>query len=403
MMAMRTWMRLVALFWGAAVMVPGSAWAANPVQEAQLAELDRVRAEVASQVQLYAYDLVDELVYGWTTEPVFDKPTPVVLAGVTVPVGLGTGMQALLENHIANVVAENPLTNIQLVHCPTCTSVVVHSGPEGTVVSRGIDNPGVLEELGTATGRHALFVDVEAEGTWLVLRARLTQLTPELPIVWSHTLSTSANAPALLRQSDQLKSAAEAREEYIDALRGRGPVAIPVRFAVRSYARIPFGQGTPPPPFLWLQTGFELGATNAQDWTASLVVGGSFIPQAYQGLMGQARISRLLTGRARSLTHPDVYLFAGGAVISVWGPATAPFQLDPVTSDDILAAAGAVGPRYSFGAIQVGLDVRFGNRVGVSSFLETMPDFNASQNIGHWVRITGVEFQSFGMEVTFWF
>ena len=160
----------------------GSAQANDSREEALSAEVERVRAQVADEIQLYAYDLIDELVYQWIQEPVFDRPTDVVLAGVSVPVGLGTGMQALVENHLNAVLLENPATQVTLVHCPSCTAVVVHSGPEATTVTRGVDSPATLQTLGT-TGRHALFIDVEAEGAFLVLRARITRLTPELSLI----------------------------------------------------------------------------------------------------------------------------------------------------------------------------------------------------------------------------
>jgi hypothetical protein len=386
----------------AVVLGLSEARAETPLEEAQKAELNRVRADVADQVQLTAYDLIDELVYGWVSEPVFEKPTPVVLASVTVPVGLGTGLQALIENHLSSVLAHNPTSHMQLVHCPTCTAVLVHSGPEGTIVSRGIDNPAVLAELGGGTGQHALFVDIEAEGSWLVLRARLTQLTPELPIVWSHTLATSTSTPALLRESTLLKSAAEARQEYLNVLRSRGPLIFPLRFAVRTYKQ-PDDGGIGPPPFVWLQSGAELGATSTRAWTASLMVGYSFVPQAYQGILGQARISRLVTGRARSLTRPDLYVFAGAAVMTVWGDATGSFQKRTPNLDQLLTDADRDPPRHSFGTLQAGLDLRLGNRIGMSTFLETIPDLADSENMGDYVRIAGVGFQSLGTEVTFWF
>ncbi len=394
---------ILAMLLAIALFASVPARAVTPIEEAQMAELERVRTEIADQVHLYAYDLVDEVVYGWSREPIFDTSTPVVLAGVTVPVGLGTGMQALVENHIAAVLAENPSTNMQLVHCPTCTAVVVHSGPEGTVVSRGLDNPDVLAELGGATGQYALFIDVEAEGTWLVLRARVTRLTPDLPIVWSHTVTTSADAPALLREATDLKSATEARKEYLDALHDRGPLTVPLRFAVRSFARPDGRNGTPPPPFIWVQTGVELGATDARVWTASILAGYSFIPQAYQGLMAQARVSRLVTGRVRSLSRPDLYLFAGGAIMTVWGAATAPFQDDPVDSDQLLAFLTGDDPRTAFGALHLGLELRFGNRIGISTFLETIPTLRNSRNMGDYVFVAGIGFQTLGTEVTLCF
>lgn len=379
------------------------AGATSPAEQAQQAELDRLRGKVADQIQLSAYDLIDELVYGWLQDPVFDKPTPVVLAGVTVPVGLGTGLEALVENHLSDVIGQNPTTNVQLSYCPSCTAVVVHSDAQSTVLSRGIDDPAVLAEAGGQTGRYGLFLDLEAEGSWLVLRAHLTRLTPDLPIVWSHTLASSAATPSLLRQPHDLKSAEDARREYLDALHARGPIGVPLRIAVRTYAQPWDDASVAPPPFLWLQSGVELGTTASRAWTSSLLVGYSFIPQAYQGLMGQARVSRLISGRARSLSAPNLYAFVGGAVITVWGPATAPFSDQPLTADDFITALDEEGPRTSFGALHLGLDLRVGQRIGVSTFLETMPSKRNSDNMGYYLRIFDVGFQSLGTEVSFWF
>jgi hypothetical protein len=132
------------------------------------------------------------------------------------------------------------------------------------------------------------------------------------------------------------------------------------------------------------------------------VLGYSFIPEAYQGVLAQARVNRLVTGRARSLTRPDLYLFAGGAAIGVWGPATASFQRKVPSADDILAAATGDGPRTAFGTLQLGLDLRI-DRIGLSTFLEYMPDLVNSNNLGSYVRIGSVEAGSLGTEVTFWF
>ena len=377
--------------------------AQDTVGDQQLAELERVRAQVADQVQLAAYDLVDELVVGWLADPVFGAPTNVVLAGVTVPVGLGTGLQALVETHVAAVLGANPSANVQLVHCPTCTAVVVHSGPEGTVVSRGYDNPAVFEELGAVSGKHALFLDIEAEGAWLVLRARITQLTPDLPIVWSRTLSTSTSAAAMLRSPTALKSAEEARQEYLEVLRGRDAFTVPLRLGVRTYAQPDGTGGTAPPPFLWLQTGLEVATTEAHTWTSSILLGYSYIPQAYQGLMVQGRVSRLLTGRTRSLTRPNLYGYVGAAAFSVWGAATAAFANEVLTTDQVIASDEGRDPRNAFGGLHAGLDLRIGHRVGISSFVETLPAFNDSENMGFYLLLGNRSFQSFGTEVTFCF
>ena len=388
-------------FWGAVLLWMTAARADESVDLARNAALEQARMEIADQVQLAAFDLIDEMVYRWSQQPPFATATPVVVASVSVPVGLGTGMQALVENHLSTVVQHHPSTNVQLVHCPSCTAVLVHSGPEGTVLSRGIDNPALLDELTGTTDRHALFVDIEAEGSWLVLRARMTRLTPDLPIVWSQTIAAASSTPALLRQSDRLVSAAEARQEYLDVLQDKGPVQVPLRFSIRSYPQS--GRGFSPPPFLWLQTGVELGTTDARRWTSSVLAGYSFIPQAYQGILIQSRIHRLITGQARSLTRPNLYGFVGAAAISVWGPAAASFREERLTSDELLTDNAGDDPRNTFGALHTGLDLRIGNRIGMSVFLESMPALNNAANIGTYVYIGTFEFKSFGTEVTFCF
>lgn len=377
-----------------------AAWA-GPAEDKRDAELLRIRKDVANQVQLSVFDLVDEMVVGWKRDPIFSDTTPVVVAGVSVPVGLGTGLQAMVENHLAGVLLKNPDTHIQLAHCPQCTALVVHSGPEGTVVTRGFDDPAVLEQLGETTGRHALFIDVEAEGSSLVLRARITRLNADLPIVWSHTLAASTSTPSLLRSSTDLKTADEAREEYLRILQERSRVRVPIRLGLRTYARPANGNiGTAPPPVLWLQAGAEVGLTEARAWTASAALGYSFIPQAYQGMMVEGRMSRLLSGRAHSLTHPDLYAFLGVSAISMWGPGAGSFQVDPPNLDELLFVALGQGPRYTFGTIEVGLDLRLGNRIGFGAYLETIPSLRRSQNLGEYVRILGTNWQSLGTELT---
>ncbi len=373
---------------------------AGKLEDLQYAELERTRARIANQVHLATFDLVDEMVHGWLQEPPFPQSTPVVVASVTVPVGLGTGLASLVENHLASALVANPRTNVRLVHCPTCTQVTVHSSPNATVIARGIDNPAVWAELGSTENQHALFVDIEAEGAFLVLRARLTLLDPELPIVWSRTLTTSADAPALLRSPQDLKSASDAREEYLDALRGRARLSVPLRLAFRNYRQSDRELPVPAPPMYWLQSGIEAG-TRARDWTGSIIVGGTFAPQIFQGFMVEARVHRLI-GRLRSSTRPNVYFFFSGGLISLTGPGSLPFNNERLTAEQLLNLDLQLNPRSSFGIVNTGFDVRLGNRIGLSGFLEWMPSLANSPNIGSYIRLGPVRFSAFGLETSLW-
>jgi hypothetical protein len=389
-------------------LVSSSSWAAaSPeVAEAQRAQMEKLRAEVAGQIQLQAYDLIDELVYGWTRQPVFELETPVVLADVTVPVGFGSGLAALIENHFADLVVKNPRTRLTLAHCPQCTAVMVHSGAKGTIISRGVDQPEALAAAGALSGaRHAIFLDFEAEGSALVLRARITSLEPALPIIHARTLTTSTSSPALLRSGDQLKSAAEARKEYLDALQGRGVFTVPMRIAVRSYAP---SNASPVAamPFIWLQAGTEVALTQARAWTGTFSAGVTWLPQLHTGFMAQARISRLLTGSVASLSQPDLYLFVGGSVISIHGQGARVFQNQVLNLEDVLANIPqlAIDPHATFAAFPIGLELRVGNRIGASVFLESAPALNDAPSVGNYLNLLDIlRFHTLGAEVTFCF
>lgn len=388
-----------------ALLAPSAFAQDESLSDLQQAQLDRLRAEMASQIQLQAFDLVDELVYGWIEQPVFGVDTPVVLADVTVPVGFGSGMEALIENHFAGLLVKHPKTRVQLSHCPQCNAMIVHSGAKGTIISRGVDQPEALVQAGGLSGsRHALYLDFEAEGSALVLRARITALEPALPIVYARTLSTSTSSAALLRSEDRLTSAAEARKEYLDALQGRGLVRFPVRLLVRSYAQS--DESTNPVasvPHLWLQAGAEMSLTPARAWTATLSGGATYMPQLHFGWMAQARVARLLSGSAVALNHPDIYAFAGLSIISIYGASADVFGTEIPTAQQILdAARNERNPNVLFGAYQLGMEVRL-NKVGLGAYLEMAPALDNSPNIGRHLDFGFVSFHNFGVEVTFCF
>lgn len=385
---------------GAAHAQPAGPTGAESAEAAQARALEALRRKVANQVQLKAYDLLDELVYAMKTAPPFDAETPVFLADLTVPVGMGTGLEALLENHLTSLLLANPDTRVQLAHCPSCTALITHAGPKGTVVSRGLDNPEALARIG-ADGRYGLYLDFAAEGAFLVLRARITRLTPALPVVWAKTLSSSVGTASLLREPTALKSADDARAEYLDALNDRRPFLVPIRFTLRTY-EISDQSGTAPPPVLWLQSGFEFALTQARTWNASLILGYAWLPDAYDGVMAQTRMSRLISGSQRSLTGPDLFLFIGGAIMTIDGPAVAPFTTD--NFDQLRRQADQdINQRATFGAFHLGLEMRVGNRIGAAAFVENMPAYNDTERIGTFLSNGLIELHSFGVEVALWF
>jgi hypothetical protein len=268
-----------------------------------------------------------------------------------------------------------------------------------------VDQPEALAAAGALSGsKHALFLDFEAEGSALVLRARITALEPALPIVYARTLSTSTSSAALLRSGERLKSAAEARKEYVDALEGRGIYVLPLRIGVRSYASP--DQGRSPVsamPFIWLQLGAEASPTQARAWTGSISAGFSWMPQMHTGWMGQARIGRLLSGPAASLTHPDIYGFFGASVISISGQSALLFQNKVPSLESQAIAILGIEPHATFAAFQFGLEMRLKNRIGAAVFVESLPALADAPAIGSYADLGVITFRSMGAEVSFCF
>lgn len=384
------------------LLVAVPALAADPaLADAQRAQVESMRAELARQLQLQAYDLLDELVFELGERPPFGVATPVVLADVTVPVSFGSGLQALLENHFISVALQNQRSNVVLAHCPSCSAMVVHSGAKGTVIARGVDDPEVLAAAGSASqSKHALFLDFELEGSAMVLRARITSLAPALPIVYAKTLSTTTSSPAMLRSGERLISAADARKEYLDILANRSSWSVPIRVGARVYP--PGTQAFSVAPFIWLTGGVEAAFSQARAWLGSFSVGVSWAPQSHTAWLAQARVSRLITGSVSSLTHPDLYLFLGGSIISVYGPTALIFSDDVVSIDELtrqIQNSSTAAPSRTLAAFQIGLELRVKSRIAVGGYLEVMPGLTSDQNIG---TLLGI-FRSIGVEASFCF
>lgn len=403
-----SWMAaLSSLLLATGVLAQDSGREATPDQTHR-AQVERLRAEIANKIYLQANDLVDELVFGWLETPPFGNITPVVLADVIAPVGFGSGLEALIENHLSQVLIKNPGTNVQLAHCPSCNALIVHSDSKGTVIARGVDQPKALAQLRSDTSaQHALFLDFEAEGSSLVLRARLTKLNDTLPIVYARTLTTRTSSAPLLRRPDHLISAEEARAEYLAVLEERGPLTIPVKMVLTGFAPAEDAALNSPLPVPWLQVGAEYAISSARAWTGNLTVGATFIPTLQTGAMVQVRAARLVTGSAISLTHPNVYLFVGAALALLQGQIASVLNPPAVPPP---AGGEVFGPIATYLSFQTGLEMRVSRRIGVTFMMETMPTLYQSDNVGNYLDMIGlgidfgiIQINSIGAEASFAF
>ncbi|MCA2961345.1 MAG: hypothetical protein IOD12_13930 [Silvanigrellales bacterium] len=366
-----------------------------------LATAESLRTQVASQIQLVASGLLDELIFQWSEAPPFEAATPLVVGGLSVPYGLGTGLSSLLENHLFTLLLGNPRAHLTPVHCPACTSLFVVASPSGTTLGRGLETPEKISDLAAASGvRHALFLDFEAEGASLVLRAKITGLQKGLPIVAAKTISTSSSSPALLRDARPLRSAADARKEYLDLLAGRDRFFFPLRAITRIYAAAS-GAATVA-PFVWFEVGAESFFTQEQLWGGGVSLGITSLRGLHEGWSANARLMRLVSGRTRSLTRPDVYLFAGGGVLDIRGENARPFQRSPSSQADLVRELDGKEPRASVATWRLGAEVRIKNRFSAGLFGEAVPSAPTAR-IGSYVDLGVLSIRCAGLEVGLWF
>jgi hypothetical protein len=162
--------------------------------------------------------------------------------------------------------------------------------------------------------------------------------------------------------------------------------------------------GIAPLPIFWLQSGVEFNINHARDWSGSVVVGGTWVPQLYSGLMIEGRVNRLLTGAAASLTNPNLYGFVGGQISMLNGPGALLLRDDVPTIADIIAAAANLTVQTTFWpALTTGLDLRVGNRLGVALFAQVAPTLANSPNVGTYLNFGIAQVHAIGGEVSLWF
>jgi hypothetical protein len=206
----------------------------------------------------------------------------------------------------------------------------------------------------------------------------------------------------MLRSEKQLKSAAEARQEYLDLLQGKSTYLIPIRIGLRTFATPASTQAVMAPPFFWLQGGVEAALTQARAWTGNLMLGVTWLPDLHVGVIAQARLARLISGNTTSLTHPDVYAFVGGAVIYVNGRTAAMFQNQVPDLDALIDLTNMKANEAFLGTFHLGFELRVKNRIGVAVFMEALPGLTDSSSVGTYWDL-GIRFSSLGVEVSFCF
>ncbi len=313
---------------------------AKPLMGQSSAVSERTRAEMANSLQFYAQDLLDELVYQWTKNPPLRESTRVVVMGVNVPIGLNAQLAIMLEDHFFELLLKNPKAGLRPVHCIACVALVSRSTDNGVIIGRGSQVLPMDKHLPQVNADHALYIDIEAEGSRLVLRARLVEFTKDLPIVAAKSIATSTAQAPLLREPGALKSTDEVRQDYLNVLSRRFALNFPVKIATSLFlgAKTNNTEVVAIPPLIWLKLGTETSTTRDELWTGGMHLGISSLPESHDAWSLSGRLSRLISNEVRSLSRPDLYFFLEAGYLEMVGPSAAVFKSNAqITPGEIIA------------------------------------------------------------------
>lgn len=353
---------------------------------------EKARAAQAMQIQLMAADLLDELVYQWTQHPPLPgTETSVVLMRLSSPIGLNLQMTAFLENHFFQLLKSNPKTGLAASYCGTCLELTSYSTAKTTIIARGAAIPEVMEQSARSVN-HGLYLDLEASGSQLMLRAYISDLSSNR-IVAAKSLVTQTGRPPHLRLAQNLVSAEEARREYVDILQGRRHWSLLA--GVRSTILQSTGSNLVSLPYLWGQIGVEAMSSSYKKWLVDLQVGFSSLPGTHNAHQISSRMYRLMFDDAVDLTAPNIYTFIGLSYWNIDGAGALFFQnKDRLNPGQVIeqAVLRESRPRSHNTGLAIGIEVRMAELFRLGLFAEMFLNQFNNSNFGKSIDAYGLDF-----------
>ncbi len=328
-------------------------------------------------LHIMAAELVDDMVYSWLKNPPFSNQTQVTIVEITAPVSLDNRFNTVIENRLYELFQKNPQLKIELVHCSSCSQIVSYSNSEKTIISRGIDQPEVLNGiLKLAPKTMALSLNFEVQEREIYLQSHIFELAPPQKILWAQKYSTSMGVRASLREATPLLSLESAREIQNKILIGREPLKFISRLQIHNFET---DENYTLPPLLFGEQSLEGEILPERNQKFGLSVGVGSVRDSYSGWTVGGRYSKLMFRDSPSLIHPDMYWFLGVQYMRLQGPGAAVFaenQLDLnklINSDD--------DPKASLTNYQFGFEALIKYKFGLSVYLEFIPALSKSKII----------------------
>ncbi len=353
---------------------------------------ERTRAAQAMQLHLMAADLLDELVYQWTRQaPLPGAPQKVVLMRLSTPLGLNQQLSSFLENHFYNLLLKNPQTGLVMTYCGSCLELTSYSSSRQTLLAQGAAIPEILE-IAKQEAPYGLYLDLEASGSELHLRAYLTDFAQN-QIVATKSLVTNSSHPPLLRVAKRLSSVEDTRQEYIEILQGRRRWHLLA--GLRANILKTTSSNITALPFVWGQVGVEAMSDAARKWMADFQLGFASLPGEYNAQQVSSRIYRLWDHETIDLIAPNIFGFIGFGYWNIDGNSALFFENNDALSPGVIAARSLLKesrPRSQNVSLTLGLEVRLTELFRFGLFAESFLNQDSNKNFTDTIDSYGIDF-----------
>lgn len=364
------------------------------VAESGYLTMERSRLTAANQIQLYAIDMIDDLIYEWMTKPPFNESTNLSLVSLDVPMGLNVRMRGILENHFYSLMAEHAEIGIKISHCRSCTQLTAYNSGKQTSYGQGYD---VLpsQQLVIPKNSKLLFLDFSVDDHYMILRAKVVNNSPEREVLYARTIVKSSSEAPLLRDNKDIVSKEEAREQYLKMLKKDYIYSIPLSLDVYSFeAADDAAVGII--PLVWWDISVEGGASMDRTWLYSSGVAVAYLPDTYSAFRFSGRLLYRLDSGYFSMARPRSYLFSDLAFSRITGPGVATLVDDSkLTPGNIIANQenDTNDLETIMIGIKLGVQLRVNRLYRFSAYIQALPSEAGNDNL------TSSFIKSFGAEI----
>ena len=364
------------------------------IAESGYLTMERSRLTAANQIQLYAVDMIDDLIYEWITNPPFNEATNLSLVSLDVPMGLNPRMKGILENHFYSLMAEHGETGIAISHCRSCTQLTAYNSGSQTIYGQGYD---VLprNKLTLPQNAKLLFLDFSVDDHYMILRVKVVDDTPRKQVLYAKTIVKSSSEAPLLREDKNIVSKKQAREQYLKMLKKDYVYAVPLTLDVYSFEAADDAQ-VGIIPMVWWDISVEGGASMDRTWLFSAGAAFAYLPDSYAAFRMSGRLLYRLDSGYYSMARPRTYLFSDLAFSRLTGPGVA-----VVADDSKLTPVNIIANEENkendletiLVGIKFGVQLRINRLYRFSAYIQTLPSENGNDNL------TSDLIKSYGAEI----